>query len=299
MVAAAALGVTEAATGCALCGATTSRRVVAQGLTIAVCKACRLARLEHVPEQAEVYERYRGPGYFRFWGTGPWEETEKQKRVSARWLLARLERIRKGKRGRLLEVGCASGELLVEARDRGWEVRGIELCRPMVERANARLGDGTVTEAPFGDTHVAVGSVDSLVFNDVIEHLPDLSSALATSRSVLAPGGTLCIGTPDLGSLSARLMGKRWPHYKAEHLHYLSRRSLAAYLERAGFSVQWSGNLWKGLSIAYASEHFRVYGSSRSLSLLGATLGGLPDRIRHVPIPVLTGNLLMLAGVAP
>ena len=278
---------------CELCGRGLTTRAVREGLTIRECRRCHLAHLVALPDDA--YARYRTADYFRFWGEGSYDEVERQKRTSAAWLLSRLEAVRGGERGRLFEVGCASGELLVEARARGWQVAGVELCAPMVERANRALGDGVVAALPFEDAPCQAGSLDALVFNDVLEHLPDLEAALLHARRLLASAGTLVICTPDLESWSARLMRGRWSHFKAEHLHYLSRTSLTALLTRAGFRVQLVGNHWKALSLAYVAAHFRVYADGAPARALAAVSARVPSPLRNLPLPLLTGNLLALA----
>jgi SAM-dependent methyltransferase len=278
---------------CELCGGEPTSRAVLEGLTIRECRRCHLAHLDALPDDA--YARYRTADYFRFWGDGNYDEVERQKRTSAAWLLARLEAARAGEKGRLLEVGCASGELLVEARARGWQVAGVELCAPMVERANRALGDGVVAALPFERAPAAPGSLDALVFNDVLEHLPDLGAALAHARRLLAPEGMLLVCTPDLESWSARLMRGRWSHFKAEHLHYLSRTSLSTLLVRAGFRVSHLGNQWKALSLAYVAEHFRVYADGAPARALLAVSARVPSLLRNLPVPLLTGNLLALA----
>ncbi|HUS68267.1 MAG TPA: class I SAM-dependent methyltransferase [Kofleriaceae bacterium] len=284
-------------TACELCGGPLAARAVRGGLTVRECRRCRFAHLDApgADGAADVYARYRTPAYFRFWGENSSGEVERQKRATAGWLLGRLEAARGGSRGRLLEVGCASGELLVEARARGWQVAGVELCEPMVARANRALGDGVVAALPFESATAAPGSLDALVLNDVLEHLPDLAAALAHARRLLAPTGILMICTPDLESWSARLMRGRWSHYKAEHLHYLSRTSLRTLLERAGFRLRHVGNAWKALSLAYVAEHFRVYADGPGARLLAGVTAHLPAPLRNLPVPLLTGNLLALA----
>jgi SAM-dependent methyltransferase len=274
---------------CVLCGGPLAARAVRGGLTVRECRACRLGRLDELPADAEA--RYRSADYFRFWP----EEVSAQKRRSGDWLIARLEAARSGARGRLLEVGCASGELLEAARARGWEVAGVELCAPMVERANERLGAGTVRAVSFDAAAAAPGSVDAIVFNDVLEHLPDLDAGLATARRALAPSGTLLVCAPDLESLSARVLGGRWPHYKAEHLHYLSKTSVRRLVERAGFRLLVLDDAWKTLSLAYIAEHFRVYADGPLARLLGGAIDRLPAPLKNAPLPLLSGNLLAIA----
>ena len=76
-------------------------------------------------------------------------------------------------------------------------------------------------------------------------------------RRLLAPGGKLLIETQDVASLAARVLGKRWQHYKhAEHIYHFHERTLADALGRAGFRVlenrPWLGG--KYVSLGYIAE---------------------------------------------
>jgi len=284
----------DAGERCDLCGGSLPRRSVGSGLCLGVCSVCRLGRLVDAPDTDAVYARYRTLDYFQFWGDGDWAETQRCKRTSARWLLARLERLAP-QRGRLLEVGCAGGDLLVEARARGWTVRGIELCAPMAERANVALGETLVTAGALDDLATEAAQFDGVVFNDVLEHMPDLRRALATTTALLAPGGLVLVNTPDLASLSARLLGGAWPHYKPEHLHYLSRTSLRRYFSEAGLRTEVVAPAWKALSPAYLTEHFRVYSAVPGVRALHSLVARLPSSIRNASLPLLSGNLLAIA----
>ena len=113
------------------------------------------------------------------------------KRATAAGYLDRMEayrgwtpETRKGKR--LLEIGSGLGNMLIEARERGYDVTGVEYASASVARANARLGQdvvvqGTVESAPLGE-----GTFDVCVFADVIEHTRDPLAVVARAWELLA-----------------------------------------------------------------------------------------------------------------
>src|SRR5262245_29571706 len=73
---------------------------------------------------------------------------------------------------RLLDVGCAAGFALTALRERGYDVRGVELSKPMAELARRRLGDegavhcGVLDESLFGGA-----KFDVITMFDVGEHV--------------------------------------------------------------------------------------------------------------------------------
>jgi 2-polyprenyl-3-methyl-5-hydroxy-6-metoxy-1,4-benzoquinol methylase len=140
--------------------------------------------------------------------------------------------------GRLVDVGCASGLFLEQAVAAGWSVTGIEpsprLCQVAAERLQRR---GRIVNAVLEQADVEPASFDALTLWDVLEHVVDPPAFVTRCSELLKPGGFLFAKAPDVESLQARLMGKRWPLYLAEHLSYFTRRSLRICGERANLPV--------------------------------------------------------------
>jgi 2-polyprenyl-3-methyl-5-hydroxy-6-metoxy-1,4-benzoquinol methylase len=139
--------------------------------------------------------------------------------------------------GRLLDVGCACGFLLVAARERGFEVHGVEPSAWATEYARREFGldvwHGYLEAAPLEPA-----SFDVVVLADAIEHLLDPRTALVKLHRLLKPGGRVLILTPDLGSVVARLAGTHWWGLLDDHYHYFDRRTLRRLLEDEGFTVE-------------------------------------------------------------
>lgn len=143
------------------------------------------------------------------------------------------------KSGRLLDVGCAAGFFLAVAREAGFEGHGIDVAAPMVRYAREELGlenirEGTLESAGYPDAHF-----DIITLWDVVEHLSDPAGLLEECRRVLKPGGLLVLETQNVHSPFARVMGRRWHHFKMlEHLYHFDPKTCTALLDRAGFEVQ-------------------------------------------------------------
>ena len=95
----------------------------------------------------------------------------------------------------VLEVGCAKGWFLEEAKRRGAIVLGIEPVEP--DAKAAEQAGLTVVRGLFPAAAEGLGPFDIIVFNDVFEHLPDPSSAARAAEDLLAPGGLLVINLPS------------------------------------------------------------------------------------------------------
>jgi SAM-dependent methyltransferase len=157
-----------------------------------------------------------------------------------RWSLERmirpvLKQIKLGSGARILDVGCGPGAFLDIASAYGLEAYGVEIGTSSWELANFRhphyvhLGD--LNSAAFKDDFF-----DLVTMFDVIEHLQDPVATLTEVRRVLAPDGWFFVLTPDISSISSRLMHSHWYQYKPnEHLFYFSPRSLGILLHLTGF----------------------------------------------------------------
>ena len=139
--------------------------------------------------------------------------------------------------GTCLEIGCAYGYFLDEARQRGWQVRGVEPSAHAAREARSRFGL-EVSEQQFTELPAEPGSLDAVVLWDVIEHLPNPRETLEAAWAWLRPGGLVAISTGDVDSLSARLHGRDWSLMTPPwHQFYFSRQTMRRMLREVGFDV--------------------------------------------------------------
>ena len=209
------------------------------GGRIVQCSRCGLQFAEDYPEidnaDAEIY----GEGYFR----ASLEEQERRMRIFDQ-LIAEVEFV-SGRKGRLLDVGCGEGTLLLAAVERGWEAEGTEIASVMVHHIREKFGL-TVHQGVLEDLDLPPHSFDAIVMNHVLEHVSDPRMTLEKIAELLSPGGVVRIEVPNLASFSNRgknvqsrfgLKKNRWKHYSPDHhFWFFTPRTLKATLEAAGLS---------------------------------------------------------------
>jgi SAM-dependent methyltransferase len=146
--------------------------------------------------------------------------------------------------GRLLEVGCAYGFFLDEARAR-FEVSGIEISEAAAAAARGRHPD--VRTGPLdASTLAGLSDLDAIVLLDVIEHLEDPAGAIALCSERLRRGGVLLVTTGDWGSVVARTLGPRWRLMTPpQHLWFFTRGSLSRIAAGHGLSEASFCHPWK------------------------------------------------------
>ncbi len=146
---------------------------------------------------------------------------------------------------RLLELGSAGGWLLARARERGWDVQGVELSAAAAERARA-LGLA-VFQGDLPAAGLPAASFDLAYMGDVLEHVPDCRAVLGEVVRVLRPGGHLYLRGPvttnslarrlalGLYGVAGRTIVLREPPY---HLWEFTPASLARLFRAVGLEVR-------------------------------------------------------------
>lgn len=179
--------------------------------------------------------------------------------------------------GRILEVGCGTGGLLVAAKRRGLRIEGADIASRWLVVARRRLADAgldvrlTVANAehlPWLD-----GAFDALVADSVLEHLDDPALALREWSRVVRPGGRLLVWSPNRTSLltdpHVGLWGPGWlprswagPYVRWRRRCDWPLRLLSA--SEAGRIASKAG--WKRVEVGPAAipEHWAACGSGRA-----------------------------------
>jgi SAM-dependent methyltransferase len=282
---------------CPLCGGRDLRAITTvDSHPVVRCRACRLQFTTPQPSDAELAAIY-GPDYtLADDGTPAAAVITRSKRATADHYLDLLAAANIRPPAALLEIGCGSGNFLLQAANRGYDVTGVEYSPYACERARTTLGG--VGRVITGDISVLAGESHRYavcVLCDVIEHVRDPQAFLREVRRLLLPGGHVLVVTPSIDSWSARLLGTRWMEFKAEHLYYYAPATIERELRTAGFGdVQFRRGV-KLLSLDYVAAHFEKYPKAGIQHLLRGLRAVLPAAWRTRPFPIVASGLVALA----
>lgn len=153
-------------------------------------------------------------------------------------LLDRLEPFRKT--NRLLDVGCSAAFFLKLARDRKWEVQGVEVSDFGVKfsREDLRI---PVFQGFLQDAHFPDESFDAVFSSHVIEHVGNPVNLFMEMRRILRTGGALITVLPtQFASPSYRFFGKWTGEGPPRHVSYFTKPVFEDRLRQLGFSVHFS-----------------------------------------------------------
>jgi SAM-dependent methyltransferase len=184
-----------------------------------------------------------------------------------------LEHVRQNRR--VLDVGCATGEFLVAAKARGWQVYGVEpspIGAAVAERIpGSTIHVGTLDTAPWPDAYF-----DAVALFEVIEHLQSPRAYIEKIARLVRPGGMLALSTPNIHSLAYRLLGREWNAVGPnDHLYYFSPRTLERLLNSCGFTIHYIG------TVATSEETWKRWLRLNPLQKLAPVLPSATSRITN------------------
>jgi len=223
------------------------------------CKTCGLAYLNPRPNKEEINEYYPPRYHSRaqkeivdiektiIWGI-PWREAMQKKAKPI---------LRYKREGRILDIGCGDGSLLMFLKRLGWETYGIDFHEGSSRYAREVLGldvlFGRLEEVSYPEDFF-----DIIILFHVLEHLSDPLETLERIRPLLKEDGVLLIEVPNFASFEARIFRSKWFGIAAPlHLYQFTSYTLEAMLKSSGFTT---------VELGFITEQTRyVAGYSESL----------------------------------
>lgn len=235
------------------------------------CERCSLIFLSAIPANLAIY--YPDNYY-------PIASSENQLESWAqaeRYKLDIVERFTS--RGRLLEIGPASGGFALLAKKAGFEVEVIEMDGGCCDFLNNVVAIHAIHSANERDALHQARDADVIALWHVIEHLPDPWSTLEAAVAKLRPNGILIIAAPNPDALQFRILGNRWTHIDApRHVCLIPAALLIGKLNQLGMKALMhttidQGSLgWNSFGWEYS---FASYFRMRPLKLLARAIGRL------------------------
>jgi SAM-dependent methyltransferase len=228
---------------CGLCGGKERELKFTDGpFSVVTCASCGLTYVTPRLEDAALLDEVYNEGY---WSSDAAKERgyTDYRSDAPLYLKTYRRRLRVVHRnfkqpGRVLDVGCAAGYFLRVMADEGWDVTGLEPSDAIRPQAEESLGQERVLSGILGEVDLPAASFDLITMWDVIEHIPDVVAACKEVRRLLAPGGLFLIETQNVASRAAKVLGKKWQHYKhAEHIYHFDPKTIKRVLDEAGFEV--------------------------------------------------------------
>lgn len=214
---------------CLLCGS--DRLCAMQGYEkdhLCKCRSCGFVFAQRIPSQKELLDEY-----------AQYARNDSISEITLKRYDELLQKFEKYRRNNaIIDVGAGDGQLISRAKQRRWNAyatefddRSVELCRQKGVSVHQGKLDAGNYEDDFFDVICSV---------EVIEHINNPLEEVRNFHKILRKGGLVYVTTPNLNSVSHKLLKNRWNifHYP-EHLCYYTPRTLEKLFKEAGFKKVW------------------------------------------------------------
>ncbi len=157
------------------------------------------------------------------------------RRKRFRWLIDKVSR-RVGRAERWLDIGCGPGDLLLEARRRGWECSGMD-CSPCAVAMARQRGLRTFAGYFPADLPKSESRYDAISMIYMLEEVEDPKSLLRECKERLRPKGVLVL---ELKNFSFWVHAERFFRSRSGiwcplDIRNYSLSTIARFLQAAGF----------------------------------------------------------------
>lgn len=232
---------------CDLCGLSETRQFIktkdrnygSGTFTYIQCVKCKLVWLSPRPIQSELYKYY--PNVYRAYqpSIAPTFTQSIVRSFISNDLVSRFfikDRLFHWKnKGKILDVGCASGQYMHILNSWGWDSYGVEISERAV-KAGLKSGLKKLKQGTLRSAKYQANYFEAVRFSHVLEHVPSPKLELRETLRVLKPKGKIIILIPNIDSLFFRIFRSFWyPLEAPRHFYHYSPETISKYLRKIGF----------------------------------------------------------------
>jgi SAM-dependent methyltransferase len=215
-------------------------KALATAYDVVACRRCGMAYADTPVKQRDYDDMYTRQSRY---AAGPAAHASDSDRDTSRFMdvAAGVARMVSNPSARIVDIGCANGQLLSALRKKGFDnLIGVDPSPACVRAAamvpGARAFVGSLFALPDGEA-----PYDLAILSHVLEHVRDLRGALAVVGRSLAPGGVLYVEVPD-ASRYAEFAWSPFQDFNSEHINHFSLVSLANLLRQCGYRPERSAS---------------------------------------------------------
>ena len=208
-----------------------------ENFDILSCKKCSFKFINPRPDQHSIGPYYQSENYIS-------HDAGKADLLSTIYRLVRKISIRSKYRlvgkfcntGKLLDIGCGTGEFLAYCRDHGFKVTGME---PGEKARTFSINNHGIEVADHLDRLLESGQkFDCITMWHVLEHIHELNETIVRIKKLLTTGGTLVVAVPNSNSPDAQHYGAWWAAYDVpRHLYHFTSDTIRQLFTKHGMQT--------------------------------------------------------------
>ncbi len=158
-------------------------------------------------------------------------------------------------KGKLLDIGCGTGDFLVTAQKNNWEVVGVE-----TNFKAKQLAENKGITVFLDSQNFESNSFDAISMWHVLEHVYEIDAQIKELKRLLKPNGTIYIAVPNYKSFDARYYGMHWAGFDVpRHLSHFSKNSIQIFFRRQQMKLIKTLPMWfDSFYVSLLSEKYKT-----------------------------------------
>jgi len=198
--------------------------------------------------------------------------------------------INKNEKTNFLDIGCANGFLLKQAKDFGFtNVHGSEISLKAIESADTSV-QKNIIQGPFNLKNYSENFFDVVFFAMIIEHFENPNQFIRDVYKILKPGGFLIGITHDEKHFLSRLFKNKHPIINDEHISVFDKKTLQQIMKKNNFDIIKTDNLKNYYSFQYWLRMTPIFSFFKKFSLFILKIFRLDKKL----IGVKAGNIYII-----
>lgn len=139
--------------------------------------------------------------------------------------------------GKILDIGCGTGDRLEVFREKGFEIYGIEPYDSADDAKNfLKLN---IIKGDLNSVHFFGKSFDIVTMYNVLEHIHNPIQTCKEINRILKDDGYLVIQVPNIDSLQYKIFKRRWSAFDVPRdLYYFNVNTMRLLCKKTGFRIK-------------------------------------------------------------
>ncbi len=235
----------ELLNNCPLCGKKSFSKFLSiddhflskESFQLVKCSSCKFVFTNPRPRAEDLQKYYESEDYFSHSKKNKGLITVLYNAVKNYSLYKKYNLISRHKSaGKILDIGCATGEFLNYFYKKGWGTMGIEPAKNPRNFAINNYGLDVKPEESIDE--LTAKNFDVITMWHVLEHVPELNKRIQQIEKLLKDDGFLLIALPNYLSWDANYYKHHWAGYDVpRHLYHFSPSTISELLRKFHFNI--------------------------------------------------------------
>ncbi len=204
--------------------------------SIVSCNTCGLKFTNPRPPEEELYKYYESDDYISHTNKANNLLNNLYKLARVYTMQQKSTLLRKWSlKGKLLDIGCGTGDFLSHNKQLGWSVSGVEVNDKARKQAEAQLQQNVFASLQ----EVPENKFEAITMWHVLEHVGELEKTCQQIVDLLHTKGTLVVAVPNCEAYDAKYYGEQWAAYDVpRHLYHFTTQTMEKLWSKFGMRIK-------------------------------------------------------------